>query len=133
MDVRKIFDLLPRYRSMYPKPDVLAAKENGQWRKYNIDEFIENVNNLSYAFMAMGLGKGDKIALIANNRPEWNFVDFAALQVGIVDVPVYPTISEHDLKFIFSDAEVKYVFVSGKELYQKVKGLEIPTIKDIYT
>ena len=135
MAVTRIFDILPQLLEKYNKPNALAAKEDGKWRTYSTQEFVDNVNQLSYGLFNLGIEREDKIAIIANNRPEWNFADFAIQQVGGVSVPIYPTISEHDLTFILNDAKIKYVFVSSADLYKKVKAVSdsIPTIKGIYT
>src|ERR1017187_8740876 len=103
----RLFDLLTNLKQMPPKDDMLAAKENQGWRKYSTLEYIDNVNHLSYAFIDMGIKAGDKIGLISNNRPEWNFVDHACLQTGAINTPLYPTISDNDLKFVIKDAEIK--------------------------
>ena len=116
-----LFDLLGNLKQMPPKDDMLAAKENQRWRKYSTTEYIETVDYLSYAFIDLGIKKGDKIGLISNNRPEWNFVDHACLQTGAINTPLYPTISDNDLKFIIKDAEIKYFFVSSDAIYDKVK------------
>ena len=83
----------------------------------------------------MGIGKEDKIAIISHNRPEWNIVDMATQQLGAISVPMYPTITEQDFKFIFTDAEVKIIFVGDKELYLKAKNAskDLPFVKEIYT
>ena len=135
MAVTRIFDILPQLLEKYNKPNALAIKEAGKWKTYSTQEFVDNVNHLSSGLYNLGLEREDKIAIIANNRPEWNFADFAIQQVGAVSVPIYPTISEHDLAFILNDAKIKYVFVSSAELYKKVKAVSdsIPTIKGIYT
>lgn len=136
MEVTRIFDLLPYYESTFkPKDDVLASKENGEWVKYDIKQYREIVNNISYGFLMLGIQPGDRIAQISPNRSEWNFVDMAILQVGAIHVPIYPTISESDYKYILSHAEVKYVFVSGMELLRKIKHIlpEIPSIQDVFT
>lgn len=135
MSVTRIFDILPQLKEKFNKPDALAAKENGIWVKYSTQQFIDNVNNLSYGIHNLGVEREDKIAIIANNRPEWNFTDFAIQQSGTVSVPIYPTISEHDLTFILNDAKIKYIFVSTEELYKKVKAVAdtVPTVKGIYT
>jgi len=136
MEVTRIFDLLPYYKSKFrPKDDALAGKEDKKWVKYSIDQYIGAANNISYAFLKLGVQKGDKIATITQNRPEWNFLDMGILQIGAVHVPIYPTISESDYKFILSHSEVKYVFVAGKELLIKIEHIlsEIPSIKDVYT
>jgi long-chain acyl-CoA synthetase len=136
MKIERLFDILPNYKNNYkPKEDVLAGKENGQWVKYNIDQYIEAANNISYGFIKLGIKKGDKIATISNNRPEWNFLDMGISQTGAVHVPIYPTISESDYKYILNHAEVQYVFVSGKDLLRKIEHIlpEIPSLKGLYT
>jgi len=136
MDVTRIFDLLPYYESSFkPKDDVLASKENGEWSRYSIREYREIVDSISYGFLAMGVQPGDKIAQISPNRAEWNFVDMAVLQVGAVHVPIYPTISESDYKFILDHAEVRYVFISGQELLRKIDHIlpEMEKIRGVFT
>src|SRR5688500_14716846 len=122
MENYRLFDLLDRLRQMPAKEDALAAKEDGIWRKYSTGEYIETVNYLSYAFMDLGLKPGDKIGLISNNRPEWNFVDYACLQTGSINTPLYPTISDHDLRHVIAEADIQYFFVANEEQYKKVKS-----------
>jgi long-chain acyl-CoA synthetase len=135
MAVTRVFDIIPQLLQKYNKPNALAAKENGKWVTYSTQQFADNVNNLSYGLLGLGVEREDKIAIIANNRPEWNFADFAIQQSGAVSVPIYPTISENDLNFILNDAKVKYIFVSTAELYAKVKGVaaNAPSVKEIFT
>lgn len=135
MDITRLFDLAANFHRKYPKTDAFAAKENGKWVTYSSEAFVEHVNNFSYGLLAMGLQRGDKIALLSNNRPEWNFADLGMLQAGVINVPIYPTISETDLQFILNDAEIKYVIVSSKDLYEKVKRVtaSLASVKNIYT
>lgn len=130
----RLFDLLPRMLEKFPKEDALAAKENGKWRKYSSQEYFDTVNNLSYGLIKFGLNAGDKVGIIANNRPEWNFVDYASMQIGAVDVPLYPTISDHDLQYVLNEAEVKIIFVSNEEIYHKVTkaAANVPSIQKVY-
>src|SRR4051812_13546253 len=121
----RLFDLLHNLKQLPLKADALAAKENGAWRKYSTEEYIDTVNALSYAFIDIGIKPGDKIGLISNNRPEWNFVDYACLQTGSINTPLYPTISEHDLTHVIADAGITYFFVSGEEIYHKVKACSV--------
>jgi len=134
MEDFRLFDLLHRLKQMPLKEDALAAKENGSWRKYSTEEYIAIVNYLSFAFLEIGVMPGDKIGLIANNRPEWNFTDYACLQTGSINTPLYPTISDKDLKHVISDAGIKFFFVSNEEIYKKVKNCsENSTIKEIFS
>ncbi|OIP02778.1 MAG: long-chain fatty acid--CoA ligase [Bacteroidetes bacterium CG2_30_33_31] len=136
MNFERLFDIIPNYLEKYPwKTDALAGKIDGEWRKYSITEYSSIVNQLSYGLINLGIQKGDKIASISNNRPEWNFIDMAAMQVGAVHVPIYPTIGVGDYKYIFNHAEVKFVFIDGKSLYYKIKDIlpECPSIKAVYS
>lgn len=136
MEVTRIFDLLPYHELKYkPKDDVIASKENGQWVKYSIKQYREMADAISYGLLASGIKPGDKIAQISTNRAEWNFVDMAILQTGAIHVPIYPTISESDYKYILNHAEVSIIFVSGKELLRKIQHIlpEVPGIKAVYS
>ncbi len=135
MAVTRVFDIIPQLLEKYNKPNALAAKENGKWVTYSTQKFADNVTNLSYGIYNLGLNREDKIAIIANNRPEWNFADFAIQEAGGVSVPIYPTISEGDLSFIIGDAQIKYIFVSSNDLFKKVKAVvaNSQTVKEIYT
>src|SRR5450631_3763171 len=123
MHPTRLFDLLTNLKEKYIEGDIFVYKEDGQWINHSIDEFVTNAENLSYGLIQEGIVAGDKIATISNNRPEWSYLDMAMLQVGAVHVPIYPTISEEDFKFIFNDAEVKMVFVSDADLYSKVQNI----------
>jgi long-chain acyl-CoA synthetase len=133
--ITRVFDLLPNCVSKLNKDDTFANKVNGEWKKYSANEVIEIVNNVSLGLMKLGVKKDDKVAIISPNRPEWNFVELGIQQLGAVSVPMYPTITIEDYKYIFNDAEVKFIFVSGEELLAKVneatKTLE--GINGIYT
>jgi len=136
MEIKRIFDLLSHYKENYSwKKDAIAGKENGEWKQYSIDEYIESVNNISYGLIAIGIRKNDKIAIISSNRPEWNIIDMGILQIGAIPVPIYPTISESDYNHILNHAEVKVVFVEGEELLSKIEHIlpEVQSIKEIYT
>jgi long-chain acyl-CoA synthetase len=136
MEVTRLFDLLPFYKKSFKaKDDVLAGKDSGKWVKYSIDQYIETAANISYGLLQLGVSPGDKIATISNNRPEWNFVDMGILQIGAVHVPIYPTISESDYKYILAHSEVKFVFISGKEIMRKIEHIlpGITTIQEIFT
>lgn len=135
METYRLFDLLHRYSRLYNKPDMLAAKVDGKWVTYSSDEVVEDANLISYALFDMGLQKGDHITVISNNRPEWVIANMGMMEAGCMNVPVYPTISNTDLLFILNDAEIKYVFVSDRVLYEKVAALkpQVPTLIDIYS
>jgi long-chain acyl-CoA synthetase len=135
MTYSRIFDLLDIQVKEHNKPDALCAKENGKWVNYSADDFIRKSRDFSYGLLHMGIKREDKIAIISNNRPEWNMADMGILQAGAIDVPIYPTVSDHDLNFILKNAEIKYVLVSSREIYDKTRLAvrDIPAIAGIYS
>lgn len=138
-DYTRLFDLLPYQQTNHPQEICLAEKvtENGQkfYKGYSTQECINIVNQLSKALLKLGVKPNDKIGLIANNRPQWNFVDLASQQIGAINVPIYPTITESEYKFIFNDAEISYCFVSDADLFAKIQSIksDVPSLKDVFT
>ena len=134
-DFTRLFDIIHYQKAHFEQPDAFAYKSNGQWKQVSTQNVIDTANKVSLALLKLGVKPDDKIAIVSNNRPEWNMVDIGILQVGAVNVPVYPTITEHEYKFIFNDAQIKYVFVSDKNLFTKISNIksEIPTLLDIFS
>jgi long-chain acyl-CoA synthetase len=135
MEVTRLFDLLPYQLENHPQKDALANKVNGEWVTYSTEHLTDQANQISIGLLKLGIAKNDKIAIISPNRPEWNFVDFGIQQLGAISVPIYPTITEEDFKYIFKDAEVKIIFVENQELYIKAKNAskDLPHVKEIYS
>lgn len=138
----RLFDFLHLQLNEFPKPDLCAAKENGQWRTYSTADFKQRVDQLSMALLNLGIGgqdmtveKQDKVALISKNRPEWLMLDLACQQIGAVLCPIYPTTHINELQFIFNDAEVKLAFVSGDEILDKVNLIrgKVPSLREVYS
>ena len=138
----RLFDCIAYQLEKFPKPDMLAAKEKGVWRKYSTKEIAETVDALAIGLSAIGVSgndlsveKQDKIALVSYNRAEWLITDLAVQKLGAVLVPIYPTTSNNEIEFIFRDASVKHVFVSSAEFLEKILQVRpnIPSIQNIYT
>ncbi|WP_210519184.1 AMP-dependent synthetase/ligase [Hymenobacter terricola] len=136
MDVRRAFDILPHQIADSPKKDALASKIDGQWVPISSQQLQEQVNLVSLGLVALGLKHGDKVAIISMNRPEWMMADFGISQIGATSVPMYPSITVEDYKYIFTDAGVRAVFVADVKLFEKVKeataGLDIPA-ENVFT
>ena len=130
MDVRRSFDILANQLEKFPKSDALAAKINGRYEPLSTQQVQDQANLVSLGLLKLGLKKDDKVAIISMNRPEWLLADFGIAQIGGTSVPMYPSITVEDYKYIFTDAGVRAVFVADKHLFDKVKeataGLDIP-------
>ncbi len=128
MEIKRLFDYLSLQLERHPDTHFLSAKESisenkKEWKHYSYRDLQGNADKISQLLLAAGIEKGDKIAIISENRPEWNFVDMGSQQIGVINVPMYPTISEEDYEFIFRDAGIRFAFVGNDVIYQKVLPL----------
>ena len=119
---KRLIDLITNYQKEFAKDIMVAGRASTGWKTYSTKEFVDIIDNLSKGLLAKGLKKGDRVALMSGNRPEWNFIDFACNQLGVATVPLYPTLSNQDLIYILNDAEVKLLFVSNDELSKKAEA-----------
>ena len=136
MEVKRIFDIPYYSKAHFEKDDFVCDKRNGKWEKISTDEYIRITNQLSRALLKYGIKKGDRIALITStNRVEWCFFDQAALQIGAVTVPIYPSISSEDCVYNLENSGSKICIVSDEKLFDKINTIknQLPELKDIFT
>ena len=120
--VTRIFDLLDNYQEHFSdKKTAFVKKEAGEWISYSSQDYIRNANLLAYAFLELGFNKGDRIISISNNRPEWNFLDMALAQSGLVHVPLYPTIGSKSYNYIIEHCKPVTIFVADESHYAKIQ------------
>ncbi|OWK69793.1 long-chain fatty acid--CoA ligase [Pedobacter sp. AJM] len=119
-EIKRVFDLL-KYSLEKPKDDFVSGKIKGKWVNYSTVAFCEAVDHLSRGLISVGMAKESRVAVMSHNRPEWNITDFAINQIGAYQIPLYPTLAEHDIQFILKDAEVSIIFIADQELYEKIK------------
>ena len=135
-EITRIFDLLELFKFEYSAiPDLFNIKQNGEWVRYSASDYVNYSNWLSLGLLSVGVAKGTRIATIMNNCPEWNFFDMGILQTGAIQVPVYPTISEENYRYIFTDAEIEYLIVGDQGIFERMVNLmpHFPRIKAIYS
>lgn len=132
----RLFDF-PYYQLEHsPLKVMMTSKVAGAWRPYSTSEFVDTMNAVSRGLLEIGVKSGDKIALIShNNRCEWNIMDHAIMQIGAIDVPIYPTMTEHDIEYILKHSESKFCFVSNEELFVKTSKVKmsVPMLREIYS
>ena len=136
----RLFDFIYYQQNNFPQERAFVYRDKGiELASYSTQDLINKSLKLAYALHLKGLNKGDMVASVTvHNRPEWIILDLALLQLGVINVPVYPTISSADYTYIFNEAEVKMCFVgddSTSTLLKKVRDaqLNVPSLKKIYT
>jgi len=135
-EITRLFDFAHYQLKHFNSPKAFNTKYNGEWVATSSEDFIAKGNAISRGLLKLGVKPGDKIAVIStNNRTEWNILDLGILQIGAINIPIYPTISEEDYKYIFNHSEVTYCFLSDTELYTKASAIknEVATLKEIYS
>jgi long-chain acyl-CoA synthetase len=135
MEVTRTFDIIDLNCEKYPRNDMYGGKQDKEWITWSTDEVRKNIDWTSYGLLSMGFKKGDKIATISPNKPEWNIADMALAQLGIIHVPVYPTISTDEYEFILEHSEVKAVIVGNKSIYNKVSPIvgKVSNLKEVFS
>ncbi len=135
MTIERTFDLLENLRNNHNREDILAAKREGQWVKFSAEDYSRTSKRFSYGLLAGGFKKGDKIATVSNNRPEWNMADMGMAMIGAIHVPIYPTIGDDEYRHILEHSDARLLIVSDKALYSRLKPIadSIPGIENVYT
>ena len=135
MEVKRTFDIIQLNLEKYPRNDMYGGKKETEWIKYSTEDVAQNTNWVSYGLLSMGYKKGDKIATISPNKPEWNFIDMGLAQAGIIHIPIYPTIGTDEYEYILEHSDVKAIILGNKGIYGKVKPIasKIHALQDIFS
>jgi len=115
-----INELLAGAVARHEKPDALGYKHNGRWMRISSQELAGRVRALALGLYQLGARKGNHIALLSENRPEWTIADTAVLACGAADVPIYPTQTADQTAFILADSGAEMLFVSTQAQLEKV-------------
>ncbi|MBC7788396.1 MAG: long-chain fatty acid--CoA ligase [Anaerolineae bacterium] len=104
----------------YNRPDALQYKAGAEWRSISHAVLAERVRHIARGLRAIGVNRGEQVAILSENRPEWALADYGCLTAGIADVPIYPTLIPEQIAYILRDSRSVAVFVSTEEQARKV-------------
>ena len=124
------FDSIGRY----DKPDAMLYRAAvNVWRPVSHRTMKERVRHLSLGLRELGLARGDRVAILSENRPEWALADWACLTGGITDVPIYPTLPAEQIPHILNDSGATAIFVSSRLQAEKLTSVraQVPTLKHV--
>ncbi|MBM3937255.1 MAG: long-chain fatty acid--CoA ligase [Sphingomonadales bacterium] len=112
---------------------VMFAKENGVWEKYTYQDVMDAVAQIGSWLMELGLKKGDRVAMVLDNCPEYYFIDQTLQKLGLINVSIYPTLTHEETAYILNDSESKVLFVGNAFLLKKFKKVqsECPTVTNV--
>jgi long-chain acyl-CoA synthetase len=120
MAIQTLCDIFYHSVDTHRKPDHLLYRKDGRWNPISSEELRAAVEEISMGLRGLGIGKGERVAILSENRPEWAFADLATLATGAADAPVYPTLTSAQVLYILKDSGSKVVFVSSSTQAAKV-------------
>ncbi len=125
--------LLLQTATQYPSKKAVFQKINKKFESITWAQTLSRVESLASFFVEKGIKSGDRIAILSENRPEWLITDFAALTVGAVTVPIYPTLSVTEIEYLLKDAGCRWIAVSSKDLLAKICPIQkkLPSLEGI--
>ena len=134
IDFTRVFDILSYQQKKYPQQKAIQGKVNGKWKSYPIDEVIRKTDLTTSWLIENGYQKGDKVAVIPKmGSPDWMVVDFACQQAGLILVPIHPTSTLEEIRFIVSETEAKLCITADVSLSEKISSLkEVTSCKVLY-
>lgn len=135
MSDKRLFDYLLEQAEHYPLEQAFGRKMNGQWTYLSSKDMLLLANRASVGLLRMGLRPGDKVATVVyQTTPEWVALDYAMLQIGVINVPMYPTISSREYAYILQESEAKYCVVGDGDLLKKVQDASttLPGLQEVF-
>ena len=124
------FEAIDRYGS---KPECLRYKSGGAWHAMSHADVLQRVTRTGLALKRLGVRRGDRVAILAENRPGWLIADFACLCIGATDVPIYATLPPNQIRYILNDSGAKVIFASTAPQVAKIREIraELPELKHV--
>ena len=135
MKPTRLFDLIELQLSQFPKSDSINGKVDGKWVSFSTADVLAESNRASLALKRLGVKHGDRVAIISMNRPEWNFIDLGALQLGAVTVPFYPTLADEELVHVINHSGSKILIVEDTKNLRRLDRLkdQLTSLEEIYS
>jgi long-chain acyl-CoA synthetase len=116
----EVFEYVNR---VHPRPDTLNYKHDGRWISISSDEMLSRVRNIAGGLHSLGIRRGDRVAILSESRPEWTLTDAGCMFAGAIDVPIYPTLTAPQVRYILNDSGARVLVVQNEEKYLQVCDL----------
>lgn len=127
LDLKTINDIFFTIASSNRDRVMVFENAAGQWESISTTQMYQRVRALGEALVSWGIAKGDRIALLSENRWEWAITDFAVLAIGAVDVPIYPTLTAGQISELLNDSGCRIAVVSTQAQFEKVAAIRYQT------
>ena len=117
----------------HKRPDTLNYKSGDRWIPISSDEMLERAKNIAAGLHAIGVSRGDRVALLSDSRVEWTLTDAGSIFAGAIDVPIYPTLTPPQVRYILNDSGACVLFLGNREKFVELKeiSVSVPTVKHV--
>src|SRR5215471_6027228 len=102
---------------------IMLNRENGTWNPISAAQFSRWVMATAKQLQTWGIGQGDRVAILSENRPEWAVVDFATLLLGGIVVPIYASQTPEQVLYVLQHSEARILFASTRKQYEKLEAI----------
>lgn len=123
MEFKSLSEMFQNVTEKFAEKTGYMYKE-GQYQSVSFKQAREMVDKIASGLMSLGIKKGDKVALLSENRLEWAMIDYSILTVGAINIPIYPSLLPHQVEYLLNDSESIVVFVSNQDQYDKIKQIK---------
>jgi long-chain acyl-CoA synthetase len=128
-----LVDVFNRVARVHKRPDTLNYKSGGRWVSISSDEMLKRAKLIAAGLHALGVRRGDRVALLSDSRVEWTLTDAGSIFAGTIDVPIYPTLTPPQVRYILNDSGASVLFLANREKFIELKDAlgECPAVKHV--
>lgn len=117
---KTLVDLFKMVALKHKRPDTLNYKQDGQWVSMSSDELLARAQRIATGFYSIGVKKGDRLALLSETRVEWTLADAGCVFSGVIDVPIYPTLTPPQVRYILNDSGACVLVIEGRRKFDEL-------------
>ena len=117
----------------HPRPDTLNYKRDGRWVSISADEVLSRTRRIAAGLKALGVAPGDRVAILSESRPEWTLTDAGCMFAGAIDVPIYPTLTAPQVRYILKDSGARVLAIQNDEKFAHIREIlaECPAVEQL--
>jgi long-chain acyl-CoA synthetase len=123
----EVFEYVAR---VHPRPDTLNYKSQGRWVSISSDQLLARARNIAAGLNALAVSPGDRVAILSESRPEWTLTDAGCMFAGAIDVPIYPTLTAPQVRYILKDSGARVLAIQNEEKFVQIREIlaECPAV-----
>lgn len=126
----EVFEYVAR---VHPRPDTLNYKRDGRWNAISSDELLRRARHIAAGLYSLGVRRGDRVAILSESRAEWTLTDAGCLFATAIDVPIYPTLTPSQVRYILKDSGARVLVVQNEEKFLQIREIlaDCPAIEHL--